>query len=139
MGMFKKKRAASIMEYLALLAMLISALFIFQHYVVRAMSGSWKKAGDAFGQGRQYDPRKFGVSGETDGTLRCYFDSTHCDPTAAAATPCTVFNLWISMECMETNGCDCTLLPTDVNYPVRCLSCLSGCSERAAGRFCADL
>lgn len=57
------QRAGSTVEYMALIMFVLSAFFIFQHYIVRAFHGQWRKTGDSFGQGRQYDPRRFAAGG----------------------------------------------------------------------------
>jgi hypothetical protein len=68
------KKASSTLEYMTLIAFILSALFVFQHYIVRAFSGRWKDVGDSFGQGKQYDPRPYGAKGDGGGTLICAYD-----------------------------------------------------------------
>ncbi len=67
----------STLEYMALIIFFITALLLFQRYLQRALFGQWKKAGDAVGHGKQYDPRGFGDDGEGGGTLRCMFVYDH--------------------------------------------------------------
>ena len=110
---FRRNRGASIMEYMALLMLLMGALYIFQFYIVRGLSGRWKKAGDAFAYGRQYDPRPWGNMGSGKGTLACFWDVNTND--------------WISESCFDTN-CDCTLPTYDPNYPMLCTQCKINCS-----------
>ena len=45
-------------EYTALLVIIMLVFLSFQKYVVRGFAGRWKETGDAFGYGRQYDPTK---------------------------------------------------------------------------------
>ena len=113
------------MEYMALIVFILGALFVFQKYIKRALSGGWKAAGDTFGHGRQYDPRWFGRAGEEGGTLECFY-STRVD-------------LWINERCYDLN-CDCTIPPTDPGYTTECLDCLRfTCSENTTeGLFCRD-
>ena len=137
------RQGQSMLEYMALLVFLLATFFVFQHYIVRGFYGSWKQAGDAFGQGRQYDPRPFGNLGSGGGTLECFFDTMHCKPDAAApektAPPCVRMNLWVAKDCYDKN-CECSLPTEDPDYYVNCLMCIQDvCSElAAAGALCAD-
>ncbi len=51
------RRAASIIEYSLLFAVVVAAIIGVQFYLKRAISGSWRNAADTFGYGRQYDPK----------------------------------------------------------------------------------
>lgn len=59
-----ENRAASVIEYALLIAVIVLALLAMQFYLKRAMFGSLRGAGDTFGQGRQYQP---GVTVVTEG------------------------------------------------------------------------
>ena len=48
-------RAASIIEYSLILAVVVAAILGMQIYLKRAISGRWREAADTFGYGRQYD------------------------------------------------------------------------------------
>ena len=77
-GMMKEKsnvmkRSAATIEFMALIVFLLAALLVFQKYILQGFWGQWKKAGDIFGQGRQYDPRPFGIGGDEGGTLECMY------------------------------------------------------------------
>ena len=134
----QKKKAQSILEYMTLIVFLLTALFVFQKYILRAYYGNWKRAGDVFGQGRQYDPRPFGNYGDGGGTLECFFDATHCRPGTGPARPCPLINKWISRVCYDAN-CDCTMPIGTTGYNTSCLQCLENCSETtAAGTLCRD-
>lgn len=127
-----EKKATSIMEYMALLLFLMAALYIFQFYVVRAISGHWKKAGDTFGGGKQYDPRAYGDHGEGKGTLECFFENTHCENPnfIPGDAGCVLLNRWVSTKCFREK-CDCTI-PAEggSQYNTRCWLCLrEQCSE----------
>ncbi len=139
--MLKRNREAqSIMEYMTLMVFLITAIFVFQNYIIRAYAGGWKKAGDVFGSGRQYDPRPYGTDGDAGGTLECFFDAAHCTAATGPTRPCTLINKWISKECYSDHGCDCTVPVGTPEYITDCLSCLEGCSEDTAeGDLCADV
>ena len=69
----RKKKAASVMEYMALSVLIISALIVAQQFITRGLSGKWQESGDSFGTGRQYDPREYGTQGNQGGTLECFF------------------------------------------------------------------
>lgn len=47
-------RAASMIEYALVIAVVIAALLGIQVYVKRAVCGRWREAADIFGFGRQY-------------------------------------------------------------------------------------
>ena len=51
-----QKRGLSALEYAVLTIALVAALFAAQGALRRAMSGQWRQAADAFGDGRQYEP-----------------------------------------------------------------------------------
>lgn len=46
------------MEYVFLLTLIIASLIVMQKYILGGIAGRWKSAGDAFGKGEQYDPKK---------------------------------------------------------------------------------
>jgi len=123
------KKAASTLEFAALVVFVISALLVFQRYIYRGMAGSWKAAGDAFGHGRQYDPRNFGENGELGGTLELFFDYTHCKPgyRPPCHDPDHRINNWIDRRCIEVKHCDCTLSVDDPAYDSACLQCYDSC------------
>jgi len=52
----KRSRGFLSLEYALLVAVLIAALVGMAVYLKRSLSGKWRQAGDAFGQGRQYKP-----------------------------------------------------------------------------------
>lgn len=131
----KSTRASSVMEYMTLIVFLLSALFVFQHYIVRGFSGGWKNAGDTFGMGRQFDPRSYGTKGNLGGTLECFYDYTHCQPGQNPLLPDPLnpcpnnrINAWVDTRCYEAN-CDCTL-PKEAPpsaYNRSCLQCIENC------------
>jgi hypothetical protein len=70
----KKKtfeRAGSTVEYISLIVFLLAAFLVFDRHILRGMWGQWKKTGDTFGHGKQFDPRGFGINGIGGWTLRC--------------------------------------------------------------------
>lgn len=69
----RAEKAAAAIEYTALIFFLLSALVVFDRYILRAFWGQWRKAGEVFGHGKQYDPRGFGDEGKGGGTLECMF------------------------------------------------------------------
>lgn len=74
-----RTRATSILEYTALLTIILVAFLFFQKYIVRGFAGRWKEAGDSLGYGRQYDPTK---------TVECSYSET--------------FNKWYVEECFSS-------------------------------------
>jgi len=125
-------KAASTIEYIAVITFIIAAFLVFQRYIFRGMAGSWKAAGDTFGQGRQYDPRPFGKHGAGEGTKECFFDYTHCKP--GVRSPCGgegLMNTWLDRQCVQTRGCDCTIPETDWDeYNKNCLCCYAHCRSK---------
>lgn len=105
---FKKKNAASIMEYMALIMFFTAALLIFQFYIVRALAGNWKRLGDSLGYGKQYDPRDYGKQGDGKGSLNCFWDKG--------------LLLWISARCFAT-ACETVPPPADM------VTCKLNCSQ----------
>ena len=55
MMLLRKKKAASIVEYMCLIIITIGAMVVIQPHVIRALGGNWKKSGDSFGLGRRYN------------------------------------------------------------------------------------
>lgn len=53
---FHSRKAQSTIEIASLVVFVLTAMLIFQKYIARGMYGKWKQVGDAFGQGRLYDP-----------------------------------------------------------------------------------
>jgi len=50
------EKGASFVEYSLLIAIVAAALLGMQFYIKRAICSNWKKAGDVFGSGMQYQP-----------------------------------------------------------------------------------
>ena len=120
------RKAAVIMEYLALLLFIVSAIYIFQFYILRGLSGGWKKAGDVFGHGKQFDPRDYGTHGDGKGTLECFYS--------------TDIAQWVSTRCFEQGeraaGVVCLLpIQTAAEDPAvntACSTILANCSASNA-------
>ncbi len=136
---FYGRKAASTVELAALIVFVLTAFLVFQRYIYRGIAGAWKTAGDAFGHGRQYDPRNFGRDGEQGGTLELFFDYTHCKPAATEQEfwdryPCEevedrIYN-WIDRRCIEMANppCDCTIAVENWEaYNTHCLQCYNNC------------
>jgi len=114
------RRASSTMEYVVLIIFILGALVAMREYIVRAMSGRWKAAGDTAGWGRQYDPRSFGESGEGGGTLVCRWEPE--------------IGNWVDRRAAEQE-CDCTIPTEDAaDYKLHCTDCL----KKYATAFCND-
>ena len=74
-----KNTAASTLEYVLLITIILGAILVTQKYIVRGFAGRWKQVGDTFGLGRQYDPRV---------TKECVWSG---EPQ----------NLWYNPDCLE--------------------------------------
>ena len=79
-----KKKASSVIEYMALIVFILTAFFVFQRYILKGLSGRWQSVGDTFGHGKQYDPRNYGVNGIGGGTR----DQTYND----------ISNTWVDVN-----------------------------------------
>ena len=77
-----RKRAASVLEYITLIAIVAGAFVIFQKYIAQACYGRWKSVGDSFGAGRQYDPKR---------TIECVYDTGKMK--------------WVVQKCNGVAGC----------------------------------
>lgn len=51
-------KAASIIEYSLIVAVVVAAILGIQIYLKRSINGNWRQAADTFGYGRQYDPNQ---------------------------------------------------------------------------------
>ena len=130
--MFRRRQkfdGSSILEYMALIVFILAVMLVMEKYVGRGLAGRWKAMGDTFGQGRQYDPRSFGVQGEGNGTLECIFDYTHCEPgtgTLLDPDPCVPINAWINKVCYDEK-CKCGLPQDSDGYLDKCQKCVKNC------------
>lgn len=52
----KNIRGSSVIEYIILIVMLLTAILVMQKQIARGFFGRWKNLGDTFGHGEQYDP-----------------------------------------------------------------------------------
>ncbi|MFC1631571.1 hypothetical protein ACFL1I_07845 [Candidatus Omnitrophota bacterium] len=58
----RNKKGSSILEYVALIVLLIAAFLLMEKYVKRSLCDRWRSAGDIFGGGRQYLPNVTSVN-----------------------------------------------------------------------------
>jgi len=118
-------RGSSSVEIMALIVFVIGVMIGLGVYLERGTSGHWKATGDAFGQGKQYDPRAFGQAGKTGGSQDCFFDP--------------VTRLWIDEDCYSEK-CDCTLIRADglplPDYAQLCTLCKI--QQQPAGCICLN-
>ncbi|HBO98061.1 MAG TPA: hypothetical protein DE315_02915 [Candidatus Omnitrophica bacterium] len=105
------KRGQSLIEYAALIVVVLWAFWVFQKYMARGFSGRWKAVGESLGQGRIYDPRL---------TTECIFDPYET-------------NLWYDQPCFESSGCDCLTVRANATT---CHDCIQACAGTAAGIRC---
>jgi hypothetical protein len=59
------KKAFSVLEYVVLIVVIISAFLIMRNYIQNGIFGLWGQAGQSFAFGRQFDSQK---------TIECSFD-----------------------------------------------------------------
>ncbi len=114
--MRSSQKGFSTIEIVMVFTIILAVLIGFGGYIKRSLAGRWKNTGDALGQGRQYDPRGFGVAGEHGGTLDCFFDRST--------------GHWVVEQCYQANNCDCTLITgTGVELPEYATECVA-CKQR---------
>ena len=134
------KKAVIIIEYAALIMFLLAAFWTFRSYIVRGFYGRWQAAGDAFGHGRQYDPRPFGLGGDGGGTADCMWVE-YCPSAswiAATQTCSAALNTeWIDKRYYDDH-CDCLLPGDHSQYPNDCLQCMADASTTIDAFFCQD-
>ena len=58
MGLLRRARGQSVIEYAACVAVLAAMLLMMAVYVKRALCGRWRQVGDVFGYGKQFEPGK---------------------------------------------------------------------------------
>ena len=78
----QNNRAISVTEYLFFITLILLVIFSFQRYLSNGLNGMWKRTGDSYGLGRQYDPNT---------TIECAYDMT--------------LNLWYDVACLESFRC----------------------------------
>ncbi len=54
--MLKNKHAQSILDYVAIFAIIIVVLLIMSYYIRNSLSGKIRESADVFGSGEVYDP-----------------------------------------------------------------------------------
>ncbi|MDE2221707.1 MAG: hypothetical protein KGK03_01410 [Candidatus Omnitrophica bacterium] len=105
------KKAASILEFVGLFLIIITAFLIMRNYIQRGIYGASAKAGRSFAYGRQYDPQK---------TIECAFDD--------------VTNQWYDYNCFEyyksLDGCN--------NVSCRTNIIVNNCGA-TSGSYCNNL
>ncbi len=86
--MLRKKTAASIVEYMALVIIVIGGMIVISPYVIRAFGGSWKKSGDAFGMGRRYNGNTVECDySQLDANNGIWYDATCYQGKVQSCTP----------------------------------------------------
>lgn len=100
----RKKSGQSLLEYIALVVMILATFWVFQKYIARGFAGRWKAVGESMGQGRIYDPR---------GTTECIFDFQYT-------------NLWYDKACFDATPCDCLTVRANT---ATCEDCIKDCAS----------
>lgn len=105
MGLFRRKNGQATLEGIMVVVFVLTALFIFQKYILRAFSGRWRQTGETFSYGRQFDPEK---------TIECRFYE-NADRS---------IQIWYEAGCFETHCRDICFeekMSSDA-----CQNCISG-------------
>jgi len=84
-------RGASVIEYIILIVMFLTAILVMQKQIARGIFGRWKGLGDALGHGVQYDPAT---------TLEC---GRHVPRVYNSATQQTTWGteIWYEQNCFD--------------------------------------
>ena len=84
---FLKKKGTSLLEYIALFIIIISAFVVMRPYIQHGIHGNWAKTGQAFAYGRQWDSQK---------SIECAYDD--------------ISNKWYDRNCFDysvsVDGCN---------------------------------
>jgi len=87
--MHQQHRGASVIEYIILIVMFLTAILVMQKQIARGMFGRWKSLGDTFGHGEQYDPAT---------TLEC---GRHVPRVSASGQTSWGNEIWYERKCFE--------------------------------------
>ena len=98
------RRATSVIEYVIIIVILMYAFLAAQKYIVRAMAGRWKAAGDTFGMERQFN---------LSNTVECGYLATDHIPRGY---------VWYEKKCYR--ACQ-----DNVNYVACHANCFKGCDD----------
>jgi hypothetical protein len=93
---------------MALTVFILSAFLVFKTYILRGLAGQWKSAGDAYGQGKQFDPI---------GTFDCFsFDGG---------------TSWVDRGCYKAacGGCLLSAIKPEPQASTQCRACMQGCAR----------
>ncbi len=101
-GFSKRVRAEAVIEYMAMLVLVLAAFMVINKYALRAMMGRWKTVGDSFDVGRQFDPLI---------TKRGAYDSFYSQR-------------WYNQDCFEQSNCTCAGVDSS---PITCGNCICLC------------
>ncbi|MDE1921234.1 MAG: hypothetical protein KGJ09_05440 [Candidatus Omnitrophica bacterium] len=105
------KKAVSIIEYVGLLLIVITAFLVMKNYIQRGLYGAYAKTGQSFAYGRQFDPQK---------TIECAFD--------------TVTNRWYDYNCAEYYKLEKGCHDTGCEESIISSLCAAG-----SGSYCTNL
>ena len=93
----------SLIEYVTLIVLILSAFLVFQKYIARGFSGRWKSVGESLGQGRIFDPKL---------TTECIYDFQYTSN-------------WYDQACFKADQCDCLTVRANTTT---CRDCIQGCT-----------
>ena len=100
----QNKNAISTVEYLFFITLILFTLVAFQRYMANGLNGMWKRTGDSFGMGRQYDP---------NATIECGFDITT--------------NKWYDALCLQSFRCPAADKVCEKRWIAYCISTPNDC------------
>lgn len=83
----KDANASSVIEYIVMILLVVGGMAVMQPFIARALNGTWKKSGETFGYGRQYQAGKTAecAYSQISADYGVWYDN-NCYQQAAAAT-----------------------------------------------------
>ena len=111
---FYNRTGTAVVEYIVMLMLLVAGMAAMQPFIARAFNGSWKKSGDSFGYGRQYEAGKSMecAYSQISPTFGVWYDNNCYQHTVTVCAPgdqgCENTK---KQECIESYCCENNTLP----------------------------
>ncbi|MBP9855387.1 MAG: hypothetical protein KBD53_11025 [Candidatus Omnitrophica bacterium] len=124
---FNKRKSQSVIEMMALVVFILTAMLFFQKYMARGIYGRWKGVGESFSSGRLYDPKL---------SMECGYDRW-VGPLTGGNTLST--GLWYNAVCFDKKCIDACVSPVSATKD-KCFLCINTtCRSKYKGRDLCNL